>query len=501
MKYVFLSSFVVLLGASAFTAHFQPEARSKLPILYWATDPNPARTEQIKLFQTWLARNHPDEQFVLKIDSANVDPTKRVLQAVSGNGDDLIDTYDGGEVRFFDAMGAFKDITGDAPRLGFGRDKTYAAIIPEICPPDSRGVRRQVAFPCNVNTELFFVNRHTFREYGLSPPPMRWSLRQFEQIGREFVAAANPNPQRRSAFFCDTFPLNPIRRSLGQGIFNETGTRCILDRPAAVRVLQLDYDWTRKLHLIPTDSEKSSVAISEGFGGTSAQLFNSGKFAMVFIGPFLLIQFRDFDQSRRDRGEPPIDLAVAEPPNAGFPNTDGGGRFAAVYAGGKHPRLAEYFLQFLAGKEYNMQVVAGADALPPNPVYTATAAYLYPLDHPNEWDVHNAYAEAAQNLAIGNSYSPFVLDALVQQEDTDAIDLMMNNLATAQQAAQRAADRINAEIQRSIEEDPSLRRLYDQRVELQAKIDACRASGNPVPISWLDDPFYRKYYQFKGWTR
>ena len=233
MKYFFLACFLLLLGASAITEHFQPEAMSSLPTLYWASDPNPARLEQIELFQSWMRVHHPDQQFNLKLDSANIDPTKRVLQAVSGNGDDLIDTYDGGEVRYFDAMGAFKDIGADARRSGFGLDKTYPAIASEICPANSAGVTRQVAFPCNVNTELFFVNRQTFAQFGMSPPPMRWSLEQFEQIGRKFVAAANSSAQSRWAFFCDTFPINPIRRSLGQGIFNETGTRCILDRPEA----------------------------------------------------------------------------------------------------------------------------------------------------------------------------------------------------------------------------------------------------------------------------
>jgi len=501
LKFVFLSSFLVLLAASAINSFLEPRTPTGLPTLYWVTDPNPARTRQIELFQKWLAIHHPTEQYILKVDAANADPTKRVIQAVSGIADDLIDTYSGGELRYFQAMGATKDLTTDAMDLNFGPQQTFPATEPDIYFSDAQGFLRQYAFPCNVNTSLLFVNRKTFQNLGVAQPPVRWSLEQFQEIGSRFVAAGNPDPRQRTVFFCDSFALNPIRRSLGQDIFNETGTRCILDRPGGVAVLQLDYEWTRVYHLIPTTGEKNSVSTAATYGGSTPQLFNSGNYGMVFIGRYLLVALRSFDQTRRARGEPPLDLGVAEPPNGGFPNTDCGGRFVAVYAGGKHQRLAEYFLQFLTSAEYNMETVDDPDALPPNPIYTETEAFVHPTDYPNEWSVHRAFAEAARNLSIGDSYSPFVASAAVLEEDNDAIDMMMNDLLTPEQAARRETDRINSEIQRNLDEDPSLRAEYDRRIDLQKKIDARRASGKTIPLAWLEDPFYRKYYQFKGWAQ
>ena len=63
----------------------------------------------------------------------------------------------------------------------------------------------------------------------------------------------------------------------------------------------------------------------------------------------------------------------------------------------------------------------------------------------------------------------------------------------------REAARIDAEIALNVRADAKLRRQYDELVKVQAKIDALRAQGKPVPVAWITNPFHRAYYKAKGW--
>ncbi|HQY89894.1 MAG TPA: hypothetical protein PK402_14675, partial [Tepidisphaeraceae bacterium] len=56
MKYVFLVAFILLLLASLVTWSISPSA-SETPVIYWVTDSNPARIDQVKLFHDWLIKN------------------------------------------------------------------------------------------------------------------------------------------------------------------------------------------------------------------------------------------------------------------------------------------------------------------------------------------------------------------------------------------------------------------------------------------------------------
>ena len=266
---------------------------------------------------------------------------------------------------FFQSMGVLRDLTDDAARMGFDVSKTYAAMVPEITMEG-----RQYAFPCNVSSLLYWINKSTFERYGCSIPPMRMTLEEFEAIGKEFVDAANPPGMHRTVFLCYSVRQNVIMRSLGLSIFNETMTRCTLDDPRYVQTLELLYKWTFEDHLMPTPAELSSFATESGYGGLVLQLFNNGNYGMFEMGRYALIQLREFEG---------LDLAVCEPPHGGYPNTYTSTRAAVVYAGGRHQDASLFFLQYLASEDYNMQIVRDADALPPNPEYTECEAYWRPL--------------------------------------------------------------------------------------------------------------------------
>ena len=486
MKTVFSTCLVALVAASVLTTLTLPERQGGVPVLYWVTDPNPARVEQIELFHAWLERNgHP--RFELRLDSANRGQSKQIIQGVSGVAGDIMDC----QMHALQEIGMLKDVSEEARRLGFDLSRTYPALDSEIKLDD-----RQYVFPCNVNVMGYWVNRATFEKAGVPPPPRTWDFETFERVGKAFAAAANPDPTQRKVFFADSAMswghlITVMHRSLGLSVFNETCTRCTLDDPRYARILRLLFRWTHIVRILPGPADEASFATEAGYGGAKLQLFNSGNYAMISIGRWCLIQMRQF---------PPVPLSVSHYPYEEFPNAVIGTRPAGVYARGKHTDLAVYFLAFLASREYNDHIVRDADALPPNPAYTRSEEYLRPAAFPNEWGCHEVPVEAAASIAIGRSHSPFVPINTVGRYQRLALEKVMADQMTAEAAAAEAARRINEEIDRTVAESAELAALYARLSETQRRIVAHRAVGRPVPLTWLRNPFHRRYYVAKGWS-
>ena len=233
----------------------------------------------------------------------------------------------------------------------------------------------------------------------------------------------------------------------------------------------------------------------------AASLFGLALFAMA-MGRYALLQLREFGA---------MELSVSEPPYGEFPNTSTGSRAAAIYAGSEHKDLAGLFLAFLASEDYNMQIVDDADALPPNPAYAETELFLRPPKHPNEWGSHERFSQAVREIAIGGSMGPFVSPSTVNRIVDRSEQAFMSELVSAQEAGADAEQRINAEIDRTLSENPKLLPRYRKRLARQAEIDelvtACRRAERQgaeplakVPLAWIDNVFHRRYYLDKGWA-
>lgn len=541
MKILFMAIALLLAGASIGIYGSYPELHSELPVIYWVTDPNPAREEQVAIFHRWLIKNHYGETVTLtsaddargflarnwptpivaamreanprgpdlwngdlrpvdvehialpltvvvpltelKLDTANRDQSKQIIQSVSGVAGDIMDM---GPLHYFVELGVLEDVTTEAKEMGFSTEQTFAAIEPDLTVHG-----RQYGFPCNVYAQMLWANKATLTRYGIPAPPRRWTVEEFESLGKQFVAAANPPDQPHRYFFANDVPLLPLMRSTGLSMFNETLTRSTLADERFAETLRRLYKWTYDDRLLPSLADRQSFDTQSGYGGANLQLFNNGNYALLGgMGRYALIQLRKFGQ---------LDLAVAEPPHAGFPNTATGTRCAAIYVGGQ-PDLAKYFLAYLASEDYNMQVVRDADALPPNPKYTEVEEYLRPPDYPSEWGLHEAFSEAAENIAIAAARTPFGPDATVSREFTNARDAVLVGGVSPEEAAREAAERINAVIARTVAEDPRLEEQYKAALARQEQIDQRRAAGKPVPLEWIANPFHRHYYQTMGWA-
>jgi len=568
MKYLFPVLLLLLVIASVFTHKLNPTTKSEVPILYWLTDRNPAREVQVATFDRWLEK-HGYPRYELRLDMVNIASDKVVIQAVSGVCGDIIGHTGGSNMRFRHAVGFLTDVTDWAAKLNFGIDQTFAAMGPELTIDG-----RQYAFPCNVYVHMLWINRNTFRRYGLPCPPRRWTFEQFEDLGKRFIEAANTPDQPRRFFFTDNMDSLQMGRSLGLTRFNETMTACALDDERMVTVLKLKYKWTYEDHILPTLADQQSFATEAGYGGNRIQLFNSGNYAMYRCGRYGLIQLREFGKTRLEEGEPLLDLEVVEPPHGGFPNSSTGTRAAAIYKGGKNRGLAKYFLAYLASEDYNMNIVRDADALPPNPKFTETEAYLRPLpmlpdltsyfpypedqmktiiadyseqfyrvtdvidrDQPfrpddlpapprptgmseneynrqvaafradysrlipvykAEWGCHEAFSEAAQDIAVPYDTSPFVLNQVAARLLGRIEEDFMSDRITAEEAVHAMAVRVNDEIQRTLTENPRKKTSYDDLLRVQEQIDQYKAEGRKIPLAWLRNPFHRQYYAWKG---
>lgn len=486
MKHIFVIVLIFLVLSSLAIWYSLPQSRKDIPVLYWVTDPNPARQKQVRLFHEWMEKNdYPKME--LRTDSANNNPGKKVIQGVSGVAGDIIDAQRT-QMRYFHALGILNDVTASAKRMGFDRGMTYEALRPDISVDG-----RQYSFPCNVGLWLLWTNQEAFEKIGMEPPPLQWDFETFERVGREYVKKANEGLELQQYFFHpqpNRMFITPLHRSLGLSVFNETGTRCTLDDPRYVRILRLLHKWTHEDRILPSAADVASFSTESGYGGAIFQLLHDGNYAMITTGRYVLIQLRKME---------PVTLAVSHLPAEGFENVYTAARAACLYKGSRYPHLVSYFLKFLASEEYNMHIVRDSDALPPNPIYTKTEAFLRPPDWPNEWGCHEVAAEAARTIAIGPSYSPFVLDQTVKRLCKDNIDSVLANRQTPEKAAIDLAERINSEIRRTLKENPTLKLRYEKLLKDQEKIDALRAQSQKVPLSLIQNRFHRKYYEWKGW--
>ena len=539
MKSLFTIALIVLGAALLLTRWSEPDMRSDVPVLYWVIDPAPVRAEHIRLFHRWqidsgncteheLKDSADVESFrhrrwspgiaqtiregndqgaaildgtvpsarlpltvrvpkaELRLDAASNDMSKKLIQGVSGVAGDIMEAYGSGGVQYLASGGLVADLTDDARRLGFGPEMTYPALQPAF---SYEG--RQYAFPRNPNTEMYWVNKDTFARYGQPLPPRRWTIEEFEARGKAFVAAANPEGQRRTAFFADRVDIFQMRRSLGLDVFNETLTRCVLDDERCARIYALILKWVEVDHILPSNADRASFSTQAGgWGSLTGQLFANGTIGLLLSGRYQLMQFRNLT---------PLPLAVVEPPNGGFPNTSFGSGEATVYRGSKYPELAVLFLAFYASEAYSMQIVRDGDGLPPIPKYTLTGEYLYPADYTNEWGCHEVFATDALHNAIVTSFSPFVQAGVVERYEWMMLGAVLAGRMTPGTAAREIADRINREIELAVEENPGLQVEYEVACSVQERIEQYRRDDRPVPAAWVRNPFLQRVYTEHGW--
>lgn len=482
MKHVFVILFALCVAWSVGVYFLNPTYESELPVMYWVTDRNPVREEQVSRFTEWMEeKGYPKVD--LRLDTSNADVSKKIIQGVSGVGADLMD-LGSEQIRFFVNMGLLEDVTDQAAELGFDTNQTYKALK-DILTVDGR----QYAFPANVSLSAMIVNRDQFKKLGFEPPEGGWSIEEFEKQGIEYVRKANEGLPRQLFFYSSPIVDRlALLRSLGGSMFNETLTASNVNSPEYVQVLSLLKRWI-DLGITPSAADVQSMATDSGYGGANYQLFNSGNYAMLQTGRHAIILLRQVGD---------IELSTVQPPTGKFPNVTITSRAVGVYSGGKHKDLAPYFMAYLASDTYNETVVESGDALPPDPGIADGKAYNKPEGFEKEWLFHHPFAEFATDIAIPQVISPYVQSSVLTRTDTDAHGSVMANMRTPAQAAEVAEGEIQREIERTLREHPNLRADYEVWTGHQQAIDRLKAEGKKIPAEWVRNPFHLAYYRETG---
>ena len=495
MRMLFLTCLLGFAIGGVVTYLTEPELRSDVPILYWTGGADPIRFQQIELFEQYLLRTGRVTQggrpvVDLRLDTTADSMYKRMIQGVSGAASDILT----GTIAFMQKSGMLWDISEVAGERGLSPDRTYPSARHDFMVDD-----RQFGFTTRLYSVNLWVNLDTFAAYEMEPPPREWDVETFERIGQEFVRRANLAGERQPIFFVNSVQNNngqrfvrTMHRDMGLSDFNETLTACTLDDDRYAEVLQRIYRWTYELHLMPTAADETSFNTEGSFSSSMLPLFVKGTYAMVPAGRTSLVRMREFKLRPR--------LGLSYFPCNEFLNCVSVAQTAGIYANSRIREKALLFLEYLTSPEWNEIVVERAQGMPPIPAYTQTEAFLRPPDYPNEWGLHEALAEAATTYAIARPHCPFISLEPTQRFKNLARDKVLAGLLEPREAASEAAERINAEIQRTIGESVRLRKLHMDWVALQDKIEHYRREERPVPLSWIKNPFHRRYYLAQEWA-
>lgn len=485
MKTIYIIA-AIILGAALYALNATRPGAGDKPVLYWSTWPTPIRQKQIQIFHEWLKKKgYPDIDLKIDFDSGG---GKGIIQGVSGVGADLMGSGSQGSLRFLKDAGLLIDLTDDAKKNGYGP----GAFCPRI-EADLFIDGRQYAYPAMIATIVFMYNKTVFKELGMAEPPRRLDFETFERIGREFLAkTAAPQGQKRTRYFCQGVAPGPMWKSLGAEVYNETMTASTLDDERVVRILEMVKRWADE-GIIMSKSDFGSLTAAGGTASTfGPRLYNfqKGKIAVIMGGRYIF-------QGIRVCGK--VDMGVMEFPNGGFPNTWQNPVSISVYAGSKYKQEALRFMEFLGSEDYNMSVADLCDGETPNMKYAHTDRFLKPAEYPGEWDAHQAILEIAESIGIPIPCSPYIDTGLADNICNMMTDKVDSGVADAKTAAKEAQTRINAEIRQTLKDRPELKVAYDAAVKRQKEIERLRADGKKVPLSMIDNPFYKAYYKFKGW--
>jgi len=171
---------------------------------------------------------------------------------------------------------------------------------------------------------------------------------------------------------------------------------------------------------------------------------------MALGGRWWLCTLRKYDGLR---------LGAVESPHGPNRQFRGYGRSTLINRHGPRREEALDFLKYLAGRDFNELINRQADAIGCMKRFCYTDAFLHNPEHPEE--DFNALWRDVMELGVPDDESPFVNGSVVDRIMLRQLDLVKANQKTGEAAMRSAAKEINAEIQKTLERDPSLRKRYD----------------------------------------
>lgn len=457
-------------------------ATSGAPVIYWVSNPLPSRHETIREFHDWLkARGLPDIE--VRLDTANAGLQKTIMQGVTGTAADVL-SVSPGSLGYLATMGILGEVTN---RPG-DHDLDFEALYPPLR-EECRSAGKTYGVPKGFGMLFYFANLDLFERLGMPPPPVRWTFDEFERVGVEFDRRANPG-KRRTIFFANTADHRELRRSLGISPYNETLTACAFDRPEYAALLRRIRRWTDDLHLTPTEAERASVVVDQGWGEAIWQVFSRGECGVMYTGRHALVTMRQMKNQPRMSG--------CEAPHGGWPVSTVQGVIFSPYRGTQKPEAVRQFLRFTFGEAYNLRIIREAEGCPPVARYLAHPEFIHPTGHTNEWRAHEVFKGMLDTIGMGPEYSPYHFAWSLSRIENNQASAYMSGIATAEETVKNMEADVNREIQGRVARTPALAQPFREACARQQKIDAVKRAGKKIPLALVDNPFLKRYYREKG---
>ena len=441
MKYVFAGALLLLMVLSvvAFLSQPQVAEEGKIP-LTWVSDDNPARREQVRLFNEL----HPQCQ--LRLDPSNVGMEKVIVQSIGGVGPDIFDCYDGFQLTAYVKSGIAWDVTDELAKAGIdvARDVWAAAH------PNCIAEGRTYGFATNASVNAIWINKDIFDKHGLPHPKGPWTWAEFIPLAQRLTIRDKDGRIEHFGFMMDWWNWRHFCLQWGGRVYTADGTRCVLDSPENIAAIRLMQDLVYKYHVAPSPVEEAAIATQGGWGSGTITFFGGGKAAMALGGRWWLCTLRNYKHLR---------LGAVECPHGPKRLFRGYGRASLINKNGPHRREALEFLKYMAGKDYNELINHQADALAPVIKYCYTDRYMHDPAFPNE-DFNDVWRDVMR-YGIPDEVSPFVNGNVAGRIINKQLDLVKNGQKSAADAMKTAARQINEEIQKTLERDPALRERYN----------------------------------------
>ncbi|MBI2201739.1 MAG: extracellular solute-binding protein, partial [Armatimonadetes bacterium] len=271
-----------------------PSEGGKYKVIRWASDPNPARTEQIALFN----RLYEDQKVRVVLDPS-ADVQKILTQAAAGTGPDVFDIYSYSSFALYVSKGVLLPIDEQMRQANLDLDAFWPQRRNALAiPGEGPGQYRIYCVPNNVTASVTFFNRSLYdaaarelRTQGVEVPPLPWNHWTWWDYVRLCQALTHKSADGRRY---ETFGsggagfgggLSDFLYQAGGSLLSEDGTQVLLDSPAGRAACQYLYDLANTFHVAPSAEDQSAQTGGGGWGGQSILgLFTAGKLGSIFIG-------------------------------------------------------------------------------------------------------------------------------------------------------------------------------------------------------------------------
>lgn len=457
-------AFLAALSGIAWFWHPGKTHQSKTPLV-WVSDNNPTRAAQIDQFN----RENPSLQ--LNLDYANGGMQKIILQCSSGIGPDLFDFSDQ-DLQTYAEAGVLWDVSDFAEKMNFSATRNGWPGGGEA----GLYLGRQYGYFSNIGASILIYNKNIFDYYGVPYPNDSMTWNDLVAVAAKVNTPTAARDGNRQIYAFTGVTWRNYFESLRGELFTEDGLLDLRSDKLETAV-QWHKDILFKYKLMPTTLEMKTMSGHGGWGTGNLNAFASGDFAMIMVGDYALVAFRQAylhqvahpvtstDGEHEDFLSRPLRLGATLIPHAeGMPPCYRiSARITGINPQSPHRDDALKLLQYMAGPSYSSLINSGMDWLPGNPKHTDLGLQdEYP-------DLSRLQMHRATTTAMSYGYvpreSPFlltsdvnrVLQAQISRMETDP-NLEVRELLDA------AEDELMALLRRNLDRQPELKKLYEARI-------------------------------------